>query len=65
MLGLSAAVAVPVLASNHALLTKEWTPLEPQVVDHKYYVRDLGLVREASVSGPLETASLVSVRHLP
>ena len=25
-----------------ALLTKEWTPLEPDVLDHKYYVRGIG-----------------------
>jgi len=42
----AAAVRVPILATHHALLTKEWTPLEPGVIDHKYYVRDLGVVRK-------------------
>jgi hypothetical protein len=65
VLGTSAAVDVPLLASNDAVLTKEWTPLEPHVVDHKLYVRDVGLVREASVRGPVETGDLVSMRHLP
>jgi hypothetical protein len=65
VLGLSAPVRVPLLASNDAVLTKEWTPLEPGVVDHKYYVRDVGMVREASVSGPVEIGDLVAMRHLP
>jgi hypothetical protein len=65
VIGVSAAVRVPLLASNDAVLTKEWTPLEPGVVDHKYYVRDVGMVREASISGPVEIGNLVSMRHLP
>jgi hypothetical protein len=61
ILDTSARVAVPVLRSRHALLTKEWTPLEPGVVDHKYYVRDVGMVREQAVRGPRETGRLVAV----
>lgn len=58
-------VAVPFLRSDHALLTKETSPLEPGVVDHKYYVRDLGDVREVTVKGGHERLRLVAVRHLP
>jgi len=64
VLDTAARVRVPLVRSTHALLTKEWTPLEPHVVDHKYYVRDVGVVSEQSVSGPLETGRLVSVTHL-
>src|SRR3954451_18301532 len=32
-----ATVTVPYGSFRRALLTKEWTPLEPGVVDHKYY----------------------------
>ncbi|HET7357915.1 MAG TPA: hypothetical protein VFJ09_14695 [Nocardioidaceae bacterium] len=60
----SARVRVPLVRSSHALLTKEWTPLEPHVVDHKYYVRDVGVVSEQSVSGPRETGRLVSITHM-
>ena len=60
----SARVRVPLVRSAHALLTKEWTPLEPRVLDHKYYVRDVGVVSEQSVSGPRETGRLVSVTHM-
>lgn len=64
VLDTSARADVPVLWSRHAVLTMEWTPLEPGVVDHKYYVRDLGVVAEQSARGPREAARLVSVRHL-
>jgi hypothetical protein len=63
ILDLSAQVTVPLLWSSNALLTKEWTPLEPDVLDHKFYVRDLGLVLETSVRGPREVNRLVSVGH--
>ena len=46
---------------RNVLLTKEWTPLEPGIVDHKYYVRGIGEVRETTVKGPLETLSLVRI----
>jgi hypothetical protein len=58
-------VSVPLLWSDHALLTKETSPLEPGVVDHKYYVRDIGDVRELTVKGGNERLRLVAMRHLP
>jgi hypothetical protein len=60
-----AAVAVPLLESRHALLTRETSPLEPGVVDHKYYVRDVGSVREQTVRGGRERLWLVGLTHLP
>lgn len=60
----AARIRVPLVRSAHALLTREWTPLEPNVVDHKYYVRDVGVVSEQSVSGPRETGRLVSITHM-
>jgi hypothetical protein len=57
----STSITVPQGSYRNALLTREWTPLEPGVIDHKYYVRGIGEVKEASVKGPLEVASLVSV----
>src|SRR5437868_519333 len=55
------AVSVPYITSKHALLTKEWTPLEPGALDHKYYVRGIGTVLEQTVRGGVERAALVSV----
>ena len=53
----NARVSVPYVTSRHALRTKEWTPLEPGVVDNKYYVRGVGSVREIAVKGPVERLS--------
>jgi hypothetical protein len=61
---LSADIAVPVIASHHAMLTRETSPLEPGVVDHKYYVRDVGTVREVTVKGGSESLRLMSIRHI-
>lgn len=60
VLGLHASVRTPAVASTRALLTKEWTPLEPDVVDHKLYVRDVGLVEERTIRGGDERNVLVS-----
>ena len=60
----AARVTVPMVWTTHAVSTVEWTPLEPGVVDQKYYVRDIGVVAEQSASGPRETNRLVSVLHM-
>ena len=46
---------------TNTLLTKEWTPLEPSVIDHKMYVRGIGTVLEQSQKGPNERNELVAV----
>ena len=65
VVSLSASVRVPYVSSKHTLLTKEWTPLEPAVLDHKYYVRGIGTVLEQTVKGGDERNALVSVRRGP
>ncbi|MFL6068694.1 MAG: hypothetical protein ACJ74N_13270 [Gaiellaceae bacterium] len=51
VLSVAANVITPYTASPRALLTKEWTPLEPDTLDHKLYVRGIGLVREETIRG--------------
>ena len=63
VLSLRASVATPAAASNHALLTREWTPLEPGVVDHKLYVKGIGTVLEKTVKGGDELNELVAIRR--
>jgi hypothetical protein len=63
VLSLNASVTVPYVSSRHALLTKEWTPLEPDVLDHKLYVRGIGTVKEQTVKGGSERNVLVAVRR--
>ena len=60
VLRLHAPVSVPYVSSRNALLTQETTALEPGVVDHKYYVRGIGNVKEETVKGGNERAVLVS-----
>ena len=69
VLSLTAAIDVPYGHFGHnklrrnVVLTKEWTPLEPRIRDHKYYVRGVGEVKETTVKGPTETLELVKIRQ--
>jgi len=63
VLSRAADVRTPGASSNSALLTREWTPLEPGVVDHKLYVRGIGTVLEQTVAGGDERNTLIAVRH--
>jgi hypothetical protein len=62
VLSLTASVHTPAASSEQALLTREWTPLEPGVVDHKLYVKGIGTVLEQAVKGGDERNSLVALR---
>jgi hypothetical protein len=44
---------------RRALLTHEWTPLEPKVLDGKWHIKGIGEVRETALKGPVENAELV------
>jgi hypothetical protein len=61
IIGLFDTVAPPGRANT--LLTKEWTPLEPGVIDHKMYVRGIGNVLEQSQRGPNERNELISIQR--
>jgi hypothetical protein len=63
VVSLSARVHTAAASSNHALLTQEFTRLEPGVLDHKYYVRGIGTVLEQTVRGGSERNELVSVHR--
>jgi hypothetical protein len=62
VLSLSASVDTPAVSSSRALLTREWTPLEPGVIDHKLYIKGIGTVLEQTVKGGDERNVLVSRR---
>jgi hypothetical protein len=61
VLSTDASVSVPYGSFDHALVTKEWTPLEHAVVENKYYARGVGNVRTVMVRGGSEEENLVSV----
>jgi hypothetical protein len=60
-LSTSASVTVRYGRFRNALRTEERTALEPGVVDNKYYVRGLGVVKELAVKGGTEILQLVDV----
>lgn len=60
VLGFGAAVHTPAVSSEQTLVTREWTPLEPGVVDHKFYVKGIGTVLEETVRGGNELNELVA-----
>ena len=62
VLGLRAAPRVPYRAFKNALVTSEFSPLEPQT-EEKYYVRGVGEILERVVKGHHEEFELVSVTH--
>ena len=63
VLDLNATVETRAAITSDALLTREWTPLEPGVVDHKFYVPEIGTVLEETVQGGDEVNELVRIRR--
>jgi hypothetical protein len=57
----TATVKVPAGSYKDALLTAEWTPLEPEVLGEKLYAKGIGLVKEFDVAGGNETLALVEI----
>ena len=55
------AVSTPYRSFRGALQTRDWSPLEPGVVEQKYYARGIGEVRSLLVRGGAERMALVSV----
>jgi hypothetical protein len=51
ILDMASSISTPAVSSQNAMLTEETTPLEPGVVDHKYYVQGIGTVKEQQVAG--------------
>src|SRR5439155_9641729 len=59
--GTHASISVRYGTFHHALKTHECTPLEPGVLDVKYYARGVGEVFEATVRGGAAQLELYSV----
>jgi hypothetical protein len=50
VLSLTEQARVPAGSFDGLVMTKEATPLEPAVLEHKYYARGIGLVLTVDVS---------------
>ena len=62
-LKLDGSVEVPYGSFDNVLVTDEWTPLEKNVAEHKFYVPGVGNVKEIATKGPQETLKLIDVKH--
>lgn len=60
VLSVDEAVSVPFGDYTGALQTEDTTPLEPDLVEHKFYVRDVGPVLALKVKGDTGREELVS-----
>lgn len=63
VMSLSAHSDVPFGSFSHELQTKEYTKLEPGVVEQKFYARGIGFVRSVMVKGGEEEYKLVRIRY--
>jgi hypothetical protein len=61
VLSLREQAAVPYGSFDDCLKTKDFTPLEPGVVEHKYYCAGVGFVRAVTVQGGSDMLELVRI----
>lgn len=61
ILNLVSSVTVPFGSFTNTLLTADWTPLEPDVLATKNYVKGIGLVQENDVTGGVELLQLSKI----
>ena len=53
---------VPYGSYPDAMVTMEWTPLEPDVLSEKVYAQGVGLISESDVKGGKDRFELVSIK---
>jgi hypothetical protein len=65
VLSLDQRVSVPLGSFDQVLKTKDYTPLEPSVVEHKFYARGVGPILAVTVSGGSGREELVRFERRP
>ena len=58
-------ITVPAGSYENVLVTEEWTPLEPKVIELKYYAKGIGVVEERQILGGTELVKLTKVTPAP
>jgi hypothetical protein len=58
-------IKVPAGTYDDVLVTEEWTPLEPNVIELKYYAKGIGVVQERQIFGGTELVKLTKVTPAP
>ncbi|MGE5250332.1 MAG: hypothetical protein ACM3QS_08980 [Bacteroidota bacterium] len=61
VLSLNESLCVPLNCYSHVLKTKEFSPLEPDVIELKYYAPGIGLIKSMLAEGGEEVSELVKI----
>jgi hypothetical protein len=61
VLSLSDTVSVPYGSFQNCLRTKDWTPLEPGIIENKFFAPNVGEIKSVVVEGGSETIVLISI----
>lgn len=59
ILDVSASRATPAGSFDHVVVTEDWNPLDPDVIEHKYYAPGVGLIGDEKVAGAEGATALV------
>lgn len=62
VLSLDESESVPFGSYDNLLMTKDWTPLEPEVEENKYYAKGIGVILEVMVKGGSERVELIEIK---
>lgn len=65
VLALDAATELAWGAFTNCIMTRDYNPLEPQVVEHKYFAPGVGLIRSVTVAGGTDQLDLLSIEPRP
>ena len=63
VLSLNESVEVPAGSFGNCLKTLEWSPLDPEVIEHKFYAPAIGFILKVEVESGAYSAALVEVRN--
>jgi hypothetical protein len=61
VVGIGGELTVPFGSYVQVLVTREWSPLEPGVAEHKLYAPGIGLIREEGVEGESGHVDLIEL----
>jgi hypothetical protein len=62
VLSLNEKVCVPYGCFSNVLKTKDFSPLEPSIVENKFYAQNTGDIREVSVQGESDESNLAQIK---
>ena len=54
-------VKVPYGTFSNVLKTKDFSPLEPDIIENKYYAQNIGEIKAMSIKGESDVESLVQI----